>query len=181
MFDNLRPRGQPVIPIFDGWYPKPTARMIYASVLQSEHRAGRRDSDWDRELDPAGTVQRRPTDALFACSRTAESLPTLLRHVRGEPSKGHAEDSRVTWTLVQKGKTFEVPGHLGSVNYQIQEFSAEDGARSSKAPVIRYLPDGPEGAQKRCSDGDDGEGWATARPLVGGDRSAGRRAGRRPR
>ena len=59
--------------------------------------------------------------------------------------KGTPRNARVVWKLVQKGKTFQVPGHLESINYQIQELSAEDGARSSKAPMIKYLPNGPEG------------------------------------
>ena len=63
MFDNLRPSGQPVIPIFDGWYPKPMGPTTCASATS----ASTPNRSWRyRSAPPTSSsrrVQRRAADA----------------------------------------------------------------------------------------------------------------------
>ena len=146
MYDNLRPSGQPVIPIFDGWYPKPDGSIDLCFGYFSLNT----EQVVDIPLGPNNFIEPKQFQG---------DQPTHFLPVPGPPNlyrrffctmavnlpKGTPKTTKVVWTLVQKGKPFTVPGHSGSVNYQIQELSAEDGARSSKAPVIKYLPNGPEG------------------------------------
>ena len=146
MYDNLRPSGQPVIPIFDGWYPKPDGSIDLCFGYFSLNT----EQVVDIPLGPNNFIEPKQFQG---------DQPTHFLPVPGPPNlyrrffctmavnlpKGTPKTTKVVWTLVQKGKPFRVPGHSGSVNYQIQELSAEDGARSSKAPVIKYLPNGPEG------------------------------------
>lgn len=146
MFDNLRPSGQPVIPIFDGWYPKSDGSHDLCFGYFSLNT----EATVEIPLGPNNFIEPKSFDG---------EQPTHFLPVPGPPNlyrrffctfvvnlpKDAPKTARVVWNLVQKGKVYAVPGHLGSVNYQIQELSAEDGARSSKAPVIKYLPSGPEG------------------------------------
>ena len=146
MFDNLRPSGQPVIPIFDGWYPKPDGShdLCFGYFSLNTEQVVDIPLGASNFIEPRQFNGEQPTHFL-----PVPGPPNLYRRffcalVVNLP-KGTPKTARVVWTLVQRGKSFAVPGHLNSPNYQIQELSAEDGARSSKAPVIKYLPDGPEG------------------------------------
>ena len=146
MFDNLRPSGQPVIPIFDGWYPKPDGShdLCFGYFSLNTEQIVEIPLGANNFIEPKQFNGEQPTHFL-----PVPGPPNLYRRffcalVVNLP-KDTPKTSRVVWTLVQKGKSFSVPGHLGSINYQIQELTAEDGARSSKAPMIKYLPNGPEG------------------------------------
>lgn len=146
MFDNLRPSGQPVIPIFDGWYPKPDGShdLCFGYFSLNTEQVVEIPLGANNFIEPKQFNGEQPTHFL-----PVPGPPNLYRRffcamVVNLP-KDAPKTARVVWTLVQKGKSFAVPGHLGSINYQIQELSAEDGARSSKAPVIKYMPDGPDG------------------------------------
>jgi hypothetical protein len=146
MFDNLRPSGQPVIPIFDGWYPKPDGshELCFGYFSLNTEQVVEIPLGANNFIEPKQFNGEQPTHFL-----PVPGPPNLYRRffcalVVNLP-KGTPKTARVVWTLVQKGKSFSVPGHLGSINYQIQELTAEDGARSSKAPVIKYMPNGPEG------------------------------------
>ena len=146
MFDNLRPSGQPVIPIFDGWYPKPDGShdLCFGYFSLNTEQIVEIPLGANNFIEPKQFNGEQPTYFL-----PVPGPPNLYRRffcalVVNLP-KDTPKTARVVWTLVQKGKSFSVPGHLGSINYQIQELTAEDGARSSKAPMIKYLPNGPEG------------------------------------
>lgn len=146
MFDNLRPSGQPVIPIFDGWYPKPDGShdLCFGYFSLNTEQIVDIPLGANNFIEPKQFNGEQPTHFL-----PVPGPPNLYRRffcalVVNLP-KDTPKTARVVWTLVQKGKSFSVPGHLGSINYQIQELTAEDGARSSKAPMIKYLPNGPEG------------------------------------
>jgi hypothetical protein len=146
MIDNLRPSGQPVIPLFDGWYPKSDGShdLCFGYFSLNTEATVEIPLGSNNFIEPKQFNGEQPTHFL-----PVPPPPNLYRRffctfVVNLP-KDTPKTTRVVWTLVQKGKSYTVPGHLGSMNYQIQELSAEDGARSSKAPVIRFLPSGPEG------------------------------------
>jgi hypothetical protein len=146
MFSNLRPSGQAVIPIFDGWYQKPDGTYDlcfgYFNLNTKE--------TLEIPLGPNNLIEPRRFDG---------SQPTHFMPVPGPPNlyrryfctfalnvpSDFPKTERITWKLSVRGSAYSVPGHLGSINYKIQELSAKDGGRSSVAPVIKFLPTGPEG------------------------------------
>jgi hypothetical protein len=146
MFANLRPAGQPVIPIFDGWYPNPdgTFTLCFGYFNLNTKQA------LDIPLGPNNFVEPKQYDG---------RQPTHFNPVPPPPNlyrryfcvfpvtvpEGFGKTARVVWTLNVGGKAYSVPGHLGSINYKVQELSAKEGGRSSVAPVLKYLPSGPEG------------------------------------
>lgn len=146
MFSNLRPSGQPVIPIFDGWYQKPDGSFDLCFGYFSLNT----EQVLDIPVGPRNFVEP---------SRFNGAQPTYFLAVPRSPNlyrryfctfpvnvpKDFGKTARVTWTLDIGGKRLSVPGHLGSINYKIQELSAKEAGRSSVAPLIKFLPSGPEG------------------------------------
>jgi hypothetical protein len=146
MFSNLRPTGQPVIPIFDGWYQKPD--LTY-DLCFGYFNLNTKES-LDIPLGPDNVVEPRRFDG---------NQPTHFMPVPAPPNlyrryfctfavnvpANFPKTERVSWTLRVRGRPYSVPGHLGSENYKIQELSAKEGGRSSVAPLIKFLPAGPEG------------------------------------
>jgi hypothetical protein len=146
MFSNLRPTGQPVIPIFDGWYPNRdgTFTLCFGYFNLNTQQA------LDIPLGPNNSVEPKQFDG---------AQPTHFNPVPPPPNlyrryfctfpvtvpAGFGQTAKVVWTLKIGGKPYAVPGHLGSINYKIQELSAAEAGRSSVAPVLKYLPSGPEG------------------------------------
>jgi len=145
MFSNLRPSGQPVIPIFDGWYPKPDGTFDLCFGYFNLNTKQTLDIPIGKEnfIEPAKYNGGQPTHF-----EPVPPPPNLYRRyfctfVVNVPAD-FGRTAKVVWTLRVNGKDFSVPGHLGSVNYKIQELSAKEAGRSSVAPVVKVLPSGPE-------------------------------------
>jgi hypothetical protein len=146
MLSNLRPSGQPVIPIFDGWYQKDDGSY---DLCFGYFNLNTKES-LDIPIGPDNSIEPKKFDG---------AQPTFFEPVPGPPNlyrrrfctfavnvpTNFPKTDRIVWTLRVRGKNYSVPGHLGSINYKIQELSAKDGGRSSTSPVIKFLPNGPEG------------------------------------
>jgi hypothetical protein len=161
---NLRPFGQPVLPIFEGWY-------------QNDDRTydlcfGYFNLNIEEEVDlPLGP------DNFISPSRFDGGQPTHFDPVPGENypqyqlRRPHCvftvtvpEDfgsERVVWTLRVRGKTYSVPGHVTSPPYVLEEPDVPTVNRT--APVLRFEPDGPAG---RGRNGPGPWGGVTAEPRT---------------
>jgi hypothetical protein len=146
MLSNLRPSGQPVIPIFDGWYQKEDGSfdLCFGYFNLNTKQSLDIPLGADNFVEPRRFDGAQPTHF-----DPVPPAPNLYRRyfctfaVNVPANFGKTE--RVVWTLMERGKSYSVPGHLGSPNYRIQELSAKEAGRVSGAPVIKFLPRGPEG------------------------------------
>ena len=165
-FQNLRPFGQPVVPIFEGWYQNTdrTYDLCFGYFnLNTEETI-------DLPLGP---------DNFIEPSRFDGGQPTHFEHVSGEQypqyqiRRPHCvftvtvpEDfgnERVVWTLRVRDRTYSVPGHLSSGDYVLDEPDVRATGRT--APVLRFEPDGPEG---RGRHGPGPWGGFTGNPMTVG-------------
>lgn len=146
MFNNLRPSGQPVIPVFDGWFQKPdrTFDLCFGYFNLNTKETLDIPIGPDNAIEPRRFDGNQPTHFM-----AVPPPPNLYRRyfctfVVNVPAN-FSKTERVVWTLRIRGRSYSVPGHLGSINYKLQELSAKEAGRSSVAPVIKFLPSGPEG------------------------------------
>jgi hypothetical protein len=146
MFSNLRPSGQPVIPIFDGWYQKEDGSfdLCFGYFSLNTKEALDIPLGADNFIEPKKFDGAQPTHFM-----PVPGPPNLYRRYfctfPVNVPANFGKTARVVWTLRVRGKTYSVPGHLASINYKIQELSAKEAGRASAAPVIKFLPAGPEG------------------------------------
>ena len=166
---NLRDYGQPVIPIFDGWWQNPDGMYTLCFSYFS--------MNLEEVVDiPLGQ------DNFIEPSRFDGSQPTHFRHVPTGEAKYRRQwctftvdvpedfgSQDVIWTLRNRGQTFTVPGHVASPHYILDE--PDSGARGTVAPVMQLVqPASPEGRGRRQSiDAGPLSASATARvgsPLV---------------
>ena len=144
MMNTLRPSGQPVVPIFDGWYQKPdgTYDLCFGYFSLNTEEVLDIPLGPDNFIEPARFDGNQPTHFM-----PVPAPPNLYRRyfcvftVNVPSDFGRRE--RVVWQLRVRGETYAVPGHLAAPNYALEEIHAE--SRGSVAPVIRFEPDGPEG------------------------------------
>jgi hypothetical protein len=134
MLENLRPSGQPVIPIFDGWIPKEDGShdlcFAYFSLNLEE--------ELDIPIGPDNLVEPAVFDGGQPTHFHAVP-PEYRRHycafiVTVPPDFG---DQRVVWSLTVHGKTYSVPGHT-----QRREYFLEDLYQRSEdaiAPSLGFL------------------------------------------
>jgi hypothetical protein len=141
MIRNLRESGQPVIPIFEGWFPG---------------REGGRDlcfGYFSLNLEEARTIPVGPENHVRP-ARLDGAQPTHFDPVPPPPYSYrrtfcaftvHVDDPSelVTWTLTVDGRDYTVPSNSDLV-YQINEPNQD--SRNSIAPVVRFEPSGPEGS-----------------------------------
>ena len=143
MMNALRPSGQPVIPIFDGWYRKPdgTYDLCFGYFNLNTEEVVELPIGPDNFIEPPRFDGGQPTHFM-----AVPPPPNLYRRyfcvfAVNVPSDIGRE--RVVWQLRVRGQTYAVPGHVTAPNYALEETHAE--SRGSVAPVIRFEPDGPEG------------------------------------
>lgn len=143
MMNVLRPSGQPVVPIFEGWYEKSdgTYDLCFGYFNLNTEEVLDIPLGPDNFIEPARFDGNQPTHFM-----AVPPPPNLYRRyfcvfTVNVPSDFGRE--RVIWQLRVRGKTYAVPGHLTAHNYALEEISAE--SRGSEAPLIRFDPNGPEG------------------------------------
>jgi hypothetical protein len=149
---RLLPSGNPVIPIFEGWYRNPdkTYQLCFGYYNLNTAEA------FDIPLGPDNFIEPRRFDG----SQPTHFDPVPKTNARrywcaftvNLPETIAAQ--RVVWTLRVRGKTYAAPGHVTSSAYMLDE--PDSDARGVKAPVVRFKPDGPEVRGRR---------GATAGPL----------------
>lgn len=141
MLRNLRPSGQPVIPLFDGWYYNPDGTF--------ELCFGFHNLNTDQEIEiPFGP------DNFIEPARFDGLQPTHFDEVPSEYRRRfcvftiHLDDLEeapaIVWTLRVGGQTYSVPGS-SSVHYRMDEL--EQSSRGNSAPLVRF--DGLEEGEHR--------------------------------
>ena len=146
--ENLRPRGQAVIPIYDGWYPKPdgTFDLCFGYYNLNLEEVLDIPVGPDNFIEPARFNGKQPTHFMVV-----PPPPNLYRRyfcVFTVNVPANFGKNRVVWTLKLRGRSYSVPGHMASKNYQLPEITAAASGRASVAPVVKFEPTGPEGRGK---------------------------------
>ncbi len=141
---SLRASGQPVIPLYDGWYANGDGTF---SICFGYFNLNTEQS-FDVPLGPANVIEPSEFDGVQPTHFDPVPDPTLTekyRHhwcvftVRVPADFG---DRRIVWTLDTQGEDLSVPGHLVP-DYVLDERTSP--GRGAVAPVLRLAADGPEG------------------------------------
>jgi len=149
MMANLRPHGQPVIPIFEGWYQKPDGTYDLCFGYFNLNL----EETLEIPLGPGNFIEPAEFDG---------NQPSMFLPVPPPPNRYRRHfctfvvnvpedhDGWVVWTLEHNGQAYSVPGHLEEPAYGIEEVVAV-GRRTGRetdglAPVVRFVePEGSEG------------------------------------
>jgi len=135
----LRPVGQPVVPIYEGWYAKDdgTARICFGYFNLNT------DQSFDVPLGPDNFIEPRDFDGMQPTHFDAVPEGNYRRHLCVFTVQVPADfgDGRVVWTLVTNGETLSTPGKL-LPPYVLDE--PESGGRGIVPPILKLDENGPE-------------------------------------
>lgn len=143
---TIRERGQPLIPVFEGWYPNPdgTFGLSFGYFNMNSEETFYVPIGPDNFLEPAQYNGMQPTFFMPALPRSREGEQRHYRHesvftvnVPGDFT------GDLVWTLRYKGMTVKVPGRVRNSAYGIENLQAMTSA--PEAPGIRVDASGPEG------------------------------------
>lgn len=148
----IRPQGQPVIPLFDGWFPNEDgSRTLCYSYF---------NLNTEQSFDiPAGELNSLSDDRFEAMLPTHfDPLPPRYRHkfcvfTIDVPAE-FSEQETIIWSLTSSGAALSIPGHILPA-YVLDE-PRSDG-RGDIAPLVKLSPDS-EGVRGR-------KGITTPEPL----------------
>ncbi len=139
----IRPQGQPVIPLFDGWFPNAdgTNSLCFSYF----------NLNTEQSLDiPLGELNNLSDDRFSAMLPTHfDPLPPRYRHkfcvftIKVPAEFGR--DETIIWSLTSVGETLSVPGHILPA-YVLDEPTSN--GRGNIAPLVRLSPDS-EGVRGR--------------------------------
>ena len=132
MLRNLRPSGQPVIPLFDGWYHNPdgTFELCFGFHNLNTARGIEIPLGPDNFIEPARFDGLQPMyfDEVPPEYRRRFCIFTVnLEDLEEAPA--------VVWTLRIGGRTYSVPGS-SSEHYRMDEL--EQSSRGNSAPLVRF-------------------------------------------
>ena len=142
MLRNLRPSGQPVVPIFEGWYSKPdgTHDLCFGYHNLNTNEALDIPLGPDNYIEPARFDGVQPTH--FDRVPMSGNLRYFCVFTVNVPDDFGNQD--VVWTLKIDGQDYSVPGHITHFEYVILD--PDHPSLNSVAPLVRFLePEGPEG------------------------------------
>ena len=142
MLRNLRPSGQPVVPIFEGWYSKPdgTYDLCFGYHNLNTNEALDIPLGPDNYIEPSRFDGVQPTH--FDRVPTGGKLRYFCVFTVNVPDDFGNQD--VVWTLKIDGQDYSVPGHITHIEYVIMD--PDHPSLNSVAPLVRFLePEGPEG------------------------------------
>ena len=140
-------QGQPLIPIFEGWYPNDdgTFDLSFSYLNMNFVETFHIPIGPDNFMEPSEYNGMQPTFFMPALPRGREGEQRHYRHQATFTVNVPADfgDADVVWTLRYEGKTLKVPGRTKVESYRIENLEA-----STSAPVaaeMRLEPSGPEG------------------------------------
>ena len=152
----LRPSGQPVIPVFDGW------------VLEEDGTANLCLGYFNLNFDEALEIPIGPNNYIEP-ERFNGIQPTYFNPVPMDARNKQrhycvftvnvpvGEEERVVWHLGRDYKDYSTPAHSTSNYYRVDDlFFPTDRAErgGSMAPLVRFVePEGPEGIGKEARGG----------------------------
>lgn len=133
----IRPRGQPVIPLFDGWFPNGdgSRSLCYSYFNLNSEQA------LDIPLGEANHLSDTRFPVLLPTH--FDPLPPEYRHrfcaFTVRVPADFRRDETIVWSLTSAGQTLSVPGHILPA-YVLDE-PHSDG-RGDVAPLVRLSDDG---------------------------------------
>ena len=135
----LRPRGQPVIPLYEGYYPNPdgTYEICFGYFnLNTEE-------DVDIPLGPNNVIEPAEFDGMQPTHFDRVPEGNYRRRFCVFTVNVPADFGRqeVLWTLNTHGEAITTPGKV-LLSYILDE--PDSGGRGIIAPVLRFEEDGPE-------------------------------------
>ena len=144
---TLADRDQPLIPIFEGWYPNPdgTYGISFSYLNMNFVETFHIPIGPDNFLEPSEYNGMQPTFFMPALPRGREGERRHYRHQAAFSINVPADlgDADVVWTMRYKGMTVKVPGRTRVESYRIENLQA-----STSAPLaadMRLEPSGSEG------------------------------------
>ena len=141
---SLRPFGQPVTPVYDGWYANEDGTF---SICFGYFNLNTEQS-FDVPLGPANVIAPAEFDGGQPPHFDPVPNPTLTQKYRHHWCvftvwvPADFGDQRMVWSLNTQGEALSVPGHLIPA-YVLDERTSP--GRAAVAPVLRFAADGPEG------------------------------------
>ena len=132
---SIRPSGQTVTPVFEGWYRNRDGTFSLSFGYLNRNATERVDIPiGDSNFVAPGALSRgQPT--YFATRRHWGVFAVVVPADFGE--------KKVTWTLKDRGQIFAISGSLRE-EWQIDALEGEASADDTP-PALRFTPDGPEG------------------------------------
>ena len=130
----VRDAGQSVTPAYEGWYPNPDGTFTLSFGYFNRNR----EESLDIPVGPNNFMQPGRQDL---------GQPTRFdpqRHWGVFTVKVPADfgDAEVVWTLVNRGQTFAIPGHLQADWLLDAKLNPASG---NTPPALKFAPWGPEG------------------------------------
>lgn len=135
----LRPHGQPVVPLFEGWYPKEdgTKRICFGYYNLNTEESLDVPLGPDNHLEPSRYDGLQPTH-FDPVPQGGYRRPMCVFTVEVPPEFG--VDDRVVWTLKTNGTELSTPGKV--IPPYILDEPESDG-RGVVPPVLKLAESGP--------------------------------------
>lgn len=140
---SLRPHGQPVIPVYDGWYANDDGSFSICFGYFNLNT----EQAFDVPLGPANRIEPAEYDGGQPTRFDPVPDPALTNKYRHHwcvftvQVPADFGDQRVVWTLNTQGEDLSVPGHLLPA-YVLEE--RRSPGRGAEAPRVRLAEDGPQ-------------------------------------
>ena len=135
----LRPTGQPVVPLYEGWYPKDdgTARICFGYFNLNTAES------FDVPLGPNNFIEPREYDGMQPTHFDPVPEGNYRRHLCVFTVEVPADfgDDQVVWTLSTAGETLSTPGKV-IPPYVLDE--PESDGRGIVPPILKLDEDGPQ-------------------------------------
>jgi hypothetical protein len=148
---NLRPRGQPVVPIFDGWVAEEdgTASLCFGYFNLNYDEALEIPVGPNNYMEPEEYNGLQPT-RFNPVPLDGGDKPRHYCVFKINVPQGGGQD--IVWTLRRHYQDYSVPANSGSLAYRVSDiyFPTDRAERGgSVVPIVRFVePDGPEGIGK---------------------------------
>jgi hypothetical protein len=134
MIENLRPSGQPVIPIFDGWYQRPdgTHDLCFAYFSLNLQEELDIPVGPDNFVEPKEFNGNQPTHFHPVPAGYRRHYCAFVVNVPKDFAK-----RRVVWTLRRDGQSYSVPGHIERREYILENSYMRSEDRV--APSVQFI------------------------------------------
>jgi hypothetical protein len=136
---TLRPYGQPVVPVFEGWYETPEGkkRICFGYLNPNTVESVDIPLGENNRLEPAEWDGVQPTH-FRPVPETSYRRDYCVFTI--EVGDDFGPDDRIVWTLQSRGGPLSAPGHVKPA-YETDNLVTS--GRGDVAPEIRFTPDGP--------------------------------------
>lgn len=135
----IRESGQPVAPVFEGWYENEDGTF---SLVFGYHNLNTEEAV-DIPLGPANFIEPSRYDGMQPTRFDPIPKNGARRHWGVFTVQVPADfgNQQVVWNLRHRGRTWQIPGHIRSDNYILDAVEAR--ARGTSAAVLKFNRRGP--------------------------------------